>query len=448
MRAFTTGAPAATRRRSDTGLLYLVLSGLLWGTGGLTGSLLARTSGLSAISVAACRRIRRGRPDRRVPHRDRQALAAGRAAWTRITAIGLLAAIFQSCYFTAVALTSVPLATLVTIGAAPVIVLGADRVPGRRTGRFALATTALAVTGVPACSWACRPASRNTAVLASAGMAVLAAAGFAAVTLAGSRPVPGLDDLTVTGFGFTIGGLALMPVAQIAGGIGFRPGLAAIGLLVALGTGPTAVAYTLYFRGLRSAAASTGALLSLLEPLTGTVLAALLLGGAAERDRYRGRGHHRHRRDPHGAGQPRSQAGAGHRAGAGRARGPSIACVAWTATSVMSPMSPPSSTVVAISSRRPPSNMVLRRTVIRYACVPLIGGARMMRAAAVRSAHGRDSRPITGRPVMITGAASGIGRSLARRLSRSGSAVAIADVDGACLKDTAKSLPGPVLMRV
>jgi drug/metabolite transporter, DME family len=109
-------------------------------------------------------------------------------------------------------------------------------------------------------------------------MAVLAAAGFAAVTLAGSRPVPGLDDLTVTGFGFTIGGLALIPVAQIAGGIGFRPGLAAIGLLVALGTGPTAVAYTLYFRGLRSAAASTGALLSLLEPLTGTVLAALLLG--------------------------------------------------------------------------------------------------------------------------------------------------------------------------
>jgi len=49
---------------------------------------------------------------------------------------------------------------------------------------------------------------------------------------------------------------------------------------------------------------------------------------------------------------------------------------------------------------------------------------------------------------MITGAASGIGRSLARRLSRSGSAVAIADIDEAGLKDTAKSLPGPVLTRV
>jgi len=276
MRAFTT-KPAAARRRSSTGLLYLVISGLLWGTGGLTGSLLGRTAGLSAMAVAACRLTVGGVlivvfltvTGRRWP--------AGRAAWTRITAIGLLAALFQSCYFTAVALTSVPLATLVTIGAAPIIVLGADRVTGRRTGRFAAATTGLAVTGLGLLV-GLPSGFRETAVLASAGMAVLAAAGFAAVTLVGSRPVPGLDDLTVTGFGFTIGGLALMPLAQIAGGIGFRPSLAAIGLLVALGTGPTAVAYTLYFRGLRSAAASTAALLALLEPLTGTVLAAVLLG--------------------------------------------------------------------------------------------------------------------------------------------------------------------------
>lgn len=60
----------------------------------------------------------------------------------------------------------------------------------------------------------------------------------------------------------------------------------------------------------------------------------------------------------------------------------------------------------------------------------------------------RNRRLITGRPVLITGAASGIGRSLAQRLSRSGSPVAIADIDEAGLKVTAKSLPGPVLMRV
>jgi DME family drug/metabolite transporter len=276
MRAFTTG-PAAACRRSGAGLHYLVISGLLWGTGGLTGSLLGRTAGLSALSVAAFRLTAGGVlivvfltvTGRRWP--------AGRAAWIRITAIGLLAAFYQSCYFTAVSLTSVPLATLVTIGTAPVIVLGVDRLIGRRTGRFAVATTGLAVTGLGLLV-GLPSGFRETAVLASAGMAVLAAAGFAAVTLTGSRPVPGLDDLTVTGFGFTIGGLALMPLAQLTGGIGFRPGPAAIGLLVALGTGPTALAYTLYFRGLRSAAASTAALLTLIEPLTGAILAAVLLG--------------------------------------------------------------------------------------------------------------------------------------------------------------------------
>lgn len=55
---------------------------------------------------------------------------------------------------------------------------------------------------------------------------------------------------------------------------------------------------------------------------------------------------------------------------------------------------------------------------------------------------------ITGRPVVITGAASGIGRALARRLSGLGSPVAIADVDSDGLEKTAASLSGAVLTRV
>src|SRR5580700_10862511 len=136
----------AARRRPGTGLLYLVTSGLLWGTGGLTGSLLSRVAGLSAISVAAGRLTTGGVllvifltvTGRRWP--------AGRAAWTRIAVIGLLAALYQSCYFTAVALTSVPLATLVTIGTAPVIVLVVEPPTGRRTGQLAVVTTSLAMT--------------------------------------------------------------------------------------------------------------------------------------------------------------------------------------------------------------------------------------------------------------------------------------------------------------
>jgi DME family drug/metabolite transporter len=274
MRVFSS-LSAATRRRTGSGLPYLVMSGLLWGTGGLTGSLLSRATGLSPISVAAYRLTMGGVlivafltvTGRRWP--------AGRAAWTRITVIGLLAALYQGCYFTAVSLTSVPLATLITIGATPVIVLGADRIAGRGVSRAAYGTAAMALAGL---GLLVGLPSESGRILPGAGMAVLAAAGFAAVTLTGSRPVAGLDEATMTGFGFVLGGLALMPLATAVGGLGFSPHLRALGLLVALGTGPTAVAYTLYFRGLRTVAAGTAALLTLLEPLTGAVLAAIILG--------------------------------------------------------------------------------------------------------------------------------------------------------------------------
>jgi NAD(P)-dependent dehydrogenase (short-subunit alcohol dehydrogenase family) len=80
---------------------------------------------------------------------------------------------------------------------------------------------------------------------------------------------------------------------------------------------------------------------------------------------------------------------------------------------------------------------------------PLGGRAvRPLGGRAVRPFGGRAVRPIGGRPVVITGAASGIGRSLAQYRSRRGSPVAIADIDEAGLKETARSLPGPVLIRV
>jgi NADP-dependent 3-hydroxy acid dehydrogenase YdfG len=55
---------------------------------------------------------------------------------------------------------------------------------------------------------------------------------------------------------------------------------------------------------------------------------------------------------------------------------------------------------------------------------------------------------VSGRTAVITGAASGIGRALAQRLSAHGSAVAIADVDERGLKETAATLAGPTLTKV
>ena len=166
----TTG-PAAPRRRPGTGLACLLTAGLLWGTGGLTGSLLGRDSGLPALSVAGLP-ARLGRcADHRLPHGNPQELACGAGRLVRIATIAGLAAMFQGCYFTAVSLTSVSLATLVTIGSAPVLVLAAERVRGRRAGRLAGCATGLALAGLGLLAGLPSGGFPETAVLASAGMA-------------------------------------------------------------------------------------------------------------------------------------------------------------------------------------------------------------------------------------------------------------------------------------
>jgi drug/metabolite transporter, DME family len=277
--AVSVTASPAERRGSRSHVLFLILSGLLWGTGGLTGTELGRVTGLSALAVAAYRLLAGGGlivVFRCLAGRRWPAGPGTRAAWTRVAVTGLLAAAFQGCYFSAVSLTSVSLATLVTIGASPVIVQVVERIRGRGR-RGAARATVLALCGLGLLVGLPSGGFGYSAVLASAALATLAAAGFATLTLIGASPVPGLDDLTVTGFGFTLGGLVLLPLAAL-GGLAFRPGPTSITLLIALGTGPTAVAYTLYFRGLRGAPPGTAALLALLEPLTATVLAALLLG--------------------------------------------------------------------------------------------------------------------------------------------------------------------------
>ncbi len=69
-----------------------------------------------------------------------------------------------------------------------------------------------------------------------------------------------------------------------------------------------------------------------------------------------------------------------------------------------------------------------------------------------RADHAKDMSksiptPLAGRTAVITGAGSGIGRSLAQRLSAHGCPLALADADNETLAQTAAMLEGPTLVR-
>lgn len=273
-----TPSPSVSPSVSPSGLAgvpLLLAAGVLWGTGGLLGSLLATATGLSPLGIAGYRLLTGGGLLLAVLLVLRRPGPRGPAAWRRTCATALLAAVFQTGYFAAVALTSVALATLVTIGAAPVLVVIAERLRGRPGSRRTTVACGLAVAGLGLLVGVPGTAAASVAGVA---LALLAAAGFAAMTLLAARPVPGLDDAPTTAVAFTLGGALLLVVAAPLTGVAFTPDPAALGLLAGLALLPTALAYTLFFRGLRSAPPATGAVAALLEPLTGAVLAALVLG--------------------------------------------------------------------------------------------------------------------------------------------------------------------------
>ncbi|MEV7554074.1 EamA family transporter [Amycolatopsis sp. NPDC089917] len=262
-----------TRARSSAAL---VLAGVLWGTGGLAGSLLASRAGLHPLSVAAYRLLIGG------------VIATGYLWLTgglrglprtaevrrRLLAVGGLFALFQTSYFAAVSLSSVSVATMTTIGSAPVLLAVATVVRTRRLpGAWTAVSLAGSLVGLALLQWT--PGEK----VAAAGVlfALLAAAGFAALTLVTATRVEGLDPLPTTAFGCLIGGAALTPAA-LWFGMGVPLQADVLALVVYFGVVPTALAYAAYFRGLESAHPVLAALSALLEPLTAALLSMAVLG--------------------------------------------------------------------------------------------------------------------------------------------------------------------------
>lgn len=272
-----------TRDQADTaqrGFGLLVLAGLLWGTGGVTGVALSDSSGLGASAVAAYRLGLGGALLVVLLLAGRRWLPRAAAARWRIVVTGLLAAAFQACYFGAMTMASVSVSTLVTIGSAPMLVVLAQAVrrrcmpTARQVRPLLLGVVGLGLlVGGPT-----TPGTDPGEALLGILLALGAGASFATLSILAARPHRGTTPEVEIGYGFVLGGLVLAAGTLPFGTLAFTPNTQNLLLVAALAIAPTALAWTLYFRGLGHAGPAVATLVALLEPLTATVLAVLLLG--------------------------------------------------------------------------------------------------------------------------------------------------------------------------
>ena len=265
---------------SRTGFLLVVLAAMCWGTSGISGAIVADRTDLGPLDIAWHRMAfgavalfagslltRRRRPAAAAP------LARGTAV--RLVLIGAGLAAYQLAYFAAVATAGVSIATLVALGLAPLLIaVGAALLGHGRPDGATVVALVVALTGLVLLVGVSARVDTGTTVVLGALMAVGSALGYAVVTLAGAGVPAGVP---VTLVGFAGGALLLTPVALVVG-MRFTAEPVALAVLLYLGLVPSALAYTMFFTGLRSVPGAVASIVTLLEPLTATALATAFLG--------------------------------------------------------------------------------------------------------------------------------------------------------------------------
>ena len=112
-------------------------------------------------------------------------------------------------------------------------------------------------------------------VALGAGLSLCAAVGYAVMVLLGRTIANVCHPLHSTTVAFAVGTVFLCPLA-IGNIFTVSYSNEVWGLILYAGLVPTAVAYALFFLGMRNVRASTAAILTLFEPLTATILAYFL----------------------------------------------------------------------------------------------------------------------------------------------------------------------------
>jgi drug/metabolite transporter, DME family len=188
---------------------------------------------------------------------------------------GFFVALYQVCFFWAVARTGVAAGTIVGMGSSPIFAGLLDwcfqrRKPGLRW----CLSTLVALIG---CGLLLFGSGDVRIDAHGIGLALLAGLAYASYILLAKIMLPGRSSENVTALMFTVGALFLLPLLFSAdlGWLGATNGWL---LVLHLGVIATALSYWLFARGLESVPASTAVTLSLAEPLTAGLLAVAVVG--------------------------------------------------------------------------------------------------------------------------------------------------------------------------
>jgi DME family drug/metabolite transporter len=264
---------------SRRGFAFVVLAALCWGTSGLSGRVVADRAGLSALDIAwyrlAIGAVALAAAWAVTARRRGPGVPVTRPVAVRLLLIGAGLAAYQLAYFSAVAQAGVSIATLVALGLAPLLIaVGGTLLGAGRPDRATTAALAVAIGGLTLLVGVSAGAGTGTAVLLGALTATGSALGYAVVTLAGGGVPAGVP---VTLAGFAGGALLLTPVV-LARGLTVPSDGVALAVLLYLGLVPSALAYGLFFTGVRTVPGAVASIVTLLEPLTATLLATVFLG--------------------------------------------------------------------------------------------------------------------------------------------------------------------------
>lgn len=261
-------------------MVQLILAAILWGTITVSVGIIYQLGESNALSIGFWRMFfslplllglmhyRLGRKAWQIPRKDMPILAL----------IGVAMAGYQITLFAAIPMVGVTVAVLITLCVPPVLValvsipLFKERITGRLLAVLVLALLGTFLLTSGGDGGEAASSQRWLGILLAFG----AACCYSSIVLAGRWLRGSYTPVHSLALSFSFATVLLLPFALLTG-LDVSYDWRAWSLLLYLGIVTTGIGYILFMQGLQRVSATVGSVITLLEPLVASLLAALLL---------------------------------------------------------------------------------------------------------------------------------------------------------------------------